>query len=289
MNFRFPEVFGFVLFFVLLSSFALPRSMSGRIENTFQFVFAPIAGPIQWVTAGEDSQTPRDVPLLPQVSDEIARLRQEKVALMAYVDTLRGQLATLSNRQAAAEVVGERLRDHVTPMKVISVDAAVGREVLRLSGTTSATIEKDQPVITEAGLVGKILEVGVGRQTSVRLITDKGFKLVAQFYRNPNDVGGMEQLDVPLDPTIAEGMGNGALRIDALKWSDVQRAGLKVGDFVVLADRTTEQWPIEVHGTRIGSVITVSEKIDAPGVAEIWVKPDVNLLALKDVMVVTKK
>jgi hypothetical protein len=290
MNLRFPEVFGLVLFFVLLSSFALPRSLSGRIENTFQFVFAPIAGPIQWVTAGKDSQTPRDVPLLPQVSDEVARLRQEKVALMAYVDTLRGQLATLSRRQDAAEVVGEKLRDHVTPMKVISVDAAAGREVLRLSGTTSATIEKDLSVITEAGLVGKILDVGIGRQTSVRLITDKGFKLVAMFCRYaPNDAGGIEQLDLPLAPTIAEGMGNGALRIDALKWADVQRAGLKVGDIVLLGDRTTEQWPIEVHGSRIGSVSKVGEKIDAPGVAEIWVKPDVNLLALKDVLVVTKK
>jgi cell shape-determining protein MreC len=290
VNFRFPEVFGVVLFVVLLCSFALPRSVSGRIENTFQFVFAPVAGPIQWVTAGKDGPTPRDVPLLPEVSDEVARLRQEKVALMAYIDTLRGQLQTLSQRQSEAEVVGEKLRDLVTPVKVISVDAAAGREVLRLSGSTAATIAKDQPVITDAGLVGKVQEVGVGRQSSVRLITDRGFKLRATFCRYANnDAGGVEQLDLPLPATIAEGVGNGSLRVDGLRWADVQRADLKVGDTVLLGDRTTEEWQIEVHGYRIGLVSKVGEKIDAPGVAEIWVKPAVNLLALKDVMVVTKK
>ena len=35
MNLRFPEVFSLVLLVAFLCSFALPRTMSGRIENTF--------------------------------------------------------------------------------------------------------------------------------------------------------------------------------------------------------------------------------------------------------------
>lgn len=294
MNLRFPEVFGLVLFVALLSSFALPRSLSGRIENTFQFVFAPVAGPIQWVTAGKTGQTPRDVPILPDVSDEVVRLRQEKVALLAYIETLRGQIQTLSQRQNEADVVGEKLADLSISLKVIGVDAAAGREVLRLSGSTSASIEKDQPVIVNGGLVGRILEVGVGRQTSVRLITDRGFKLIGEFgHYAPNDAGGIEflQRDIGKTPitTVIEGAGGGMMRADGLKLTDVKQSGLQVGDVVVLGDLTTEQWPIEVHGYRVGTVTKVGEKIDAPGVAEVWVKPDINLLALKDVLVVRKK
>lgn len=290
MNLRFPEVFGLIMFVALLSSFAMPRSMSGRIENTFQFLFAPVAGPIQWVAAGKDSAKSKDVALLPEVSDEVERLRQEKASLLAYAQMLRGQVLTLTRRQAEAEIVGEQLANLVTPAKVIGVDAANGRDVLRLAGSTGRSVAKDQPVITEAGLVGRIQEVGVGGQASVRLISDRGFKITVRFGRfQHNAAGGLEIGEVPLGVTVLEGVGAGQLRIHALKTSDVQKADLRVDDLVLLGDTDTEQWPIEVHGYRVGMVSKILEKVDAPGIAEIWVEPGARLLTLKNVLVVTGK
>lgn len=290
MNLRFPEVFGLFLFVALLSSFAMPRSLSGRIENTFQFLFAPIAGPIQWVASGKDEGKTNDVPLLPEVSDEVERLRREKAILLSYAEMLRGQMLTLDKRRAEAETVGIELGELSTSAKVIAVDATAGRDALRLAGTAVRGIAKDQPVIAEGGLVGKVIEVGVGGQASVQLISDRGFKTGVRFGRfQRNAAGGMEIAEVPLGTTVLEGAGGGKLRIHALKLADVQRADLRVDDLVLLADTNTDQWPIEAHGYRVGVVVSIGEKIDAPGIADIVVEPGAKLLTLKNVLVVTGK
>lgn len=290
MNLRFPEVFGIVLFVAFLCSFALPRQVSGRVENTFQFLFAPVTGPIQWMTAGKADTSRADTPILSQHSDEVTRLREEKRALTNYVEILRGQMETLQHRENEAGRIGGELSGKTTTVKVIGVDAN-GRDILRLAGTSAGIVERDQPVVAATGLVGRVLDVGLGNQSSVRLITDKGFKLLGRFGRYVDVGDGSVQLAMlSPEPTVAVGLGHGAMQIERITMADVQRIGLKHGDLFFLNDaRSDEAWPIEVHGTRIGVVGEIKEKLDTPGVADITVTPEAELLKLKEVWIMTRK
>jgi hypothetical protein len=286
VNLRFPEIFGAIVFGCVACSFGLPQSYSGRIETSLQAVFSPLAGPIQWMVGrSQDELVKRDTPLLSEITDEVARLREEKQHLLRYSETLIGQLATLRRREADAERVGERLRDLVKTIKVISPDAG-GRDILRLAGTDMG-LEPGQAVIApDIGLVGVIKSVGVGDQSSVQLITDKGFKLIGQFIRPEPDASGNIQITtLSLAPTIVEGRGRSEMEITSLKMEDVKAAGLRDGDAVVLAD-SGPSWPIEVHGQRVGVVTKVEENPLVPGIATIRVRPEYDLLALREVSVI---
>ena len=287
MNLRFPEIFGIILLFCVVCSFGMPRSYSGRIETSMQAIFSPLAGPIQWMVGRSQAEgVTRDRPILTETSDEVARLREEKRQLMLYTETLKGQLATLREREAQAERVGEQLRELVKTIKVISPEAG-DRDVLRLAGT-DMSLESGQAVVAETGLVGQIQDTGVGNQSSVRLITDKGFKFIGEFSRPLKDAGGNIQLvTLPIQPTVVEGMGRGEMRINSLKMEIVRKAGLRVGDTVVLAD-SGPTWPIEIHGYRAGIVSYVAERPDVPDIADIRLRPELNLLSLREVWVILR-
>lgn len=143
-----------LLFCCVVCSFGLPRSYSGRIETSLQAVFSPLVGPIHWIVGrSQDEVIQRDTPLLTDVTDEVARLREEKRQLLQYAQTLKGQLATLQRREVEAERVGEALRDLVKTVRVISPDAS-GRDMLRLAGT-DMELEAGQAVVAETGSSGR--------------------------------------------------------------------------------------------------------------------------------------
>ena len=75
------------------------------------------------------------------------------------------------------------------------------------------------------------------------------------------------------------------MEINSLKMEDVKKAGLRVEDVVVLAD-TGPEWPIEVHGHRIGEVTAVEENPLVPGIATIRIRPSLDLRSLSEVMVI---
>lgn len=287
MNIRFQEFFAFVIILCVLCSFGMPQRVSGRIETSLQAVFSPLAGPIQWMVGRSQAElVSRDQPVLTDITDEVARLREEKRQLSRYVETLRGQLATLQRREAEAERVGEQLRELVKIVKVISPDAS-GRDALRLAGT-DMTLEPGQAVVAETGIVGQVRDVGVGNQSSVRLITDKGFKLIGQFARFERAADETLVLTaLPIEPTVVEGMGRGEMRVDSVKMEVAKATQLKVGDLVVLAD-SGPGWPIEVHGYRVGIVSHVDENPIVPGIADIRVRPEMDLLSLREVWVILR-
>lgn len=289
MNLRFPEIFGILLFSATACSFGLPRGPSQWVENTFQFVYAPVTGPIQWMTNSSTPPTPKDVPIVTQIGDEVARLRHEKLELQVELERYRGQLETLRFRASQSEKIGEAIRDRVVAVKVIGVDGS-GRDLLRLSGaSTTLTIGEGAPVIIEGALIGRISGVGSGNQSTARLLTDKGSKILVRFgrYKSTDQAARLEVL--PLEETIVEGIGKGEMRIDSLRTPDVKRAGLQVNDLVLLSDTKTQEWPIEVHGYRIGVISYIGERTDTPGVAEVRIRPDVDVLKLRDVWIIGRQ
>lgn len=268
-------------------SFGLPQTYSGKVQTSFQALFSPVAGPIQWMVGRSQQEAMfKDKPLLPEIADEVARLREEKRQLLSYSETLLGQLSTLRRREAEAERVGEQLRDLVKTVKVISPDSS-GRDLLRLAGT-DMTLDRGQAVIAESQIVGQVQDVGVGNQSSVRLITDKGFKLIGQFIRAEKDASGSLQLTtLSLLPTVIEGRGRGEMQIDSLKMEEVTKAGLRAGDIAVLAD-SGPGWPIEMHGRRVGIVTVVEDNPLVPGIATIRVRPEYDLMSLREVSVMLR-
>lgn len=280
-------MFGTILVGCVICSFGLPQTYSGRIQTSLQAVFSPLAGPIQWMVGrSQEDLIKRDQPHLPHITDEVARLREEKRQLLYFNENLLGQIATLRKREAEAERVGENLRDLVKIVKVISPDAS-GRDMLRLAGT-DMTLERGQAVLIEMNIVGQVQDVGVGNQSSVRLVTDKGFKLVGQFIRIQDDgTGRLQMTAIPLPPAVVEGRGRGEMEVGSLKMEDVKKSELRVQDVVVLAD-TGPAWPIEVHGRRIGVVTAVEENPLVPGIATIRVRPAIDLRALNEVWVILR-
>ena len=292
MNFRFPEIFGTLLFLAILASLGLPRAGSGPVENSLAIFFSPIAAPLQRYRGDADArrlaQAPAP-PILPASPDDsaqqqIARLTAERVELERYAASLREQLETLNAQQAEMKRVGEHLRPLVNPVNVIGVDS--GRDVIRLAAA-GMKVESGAAVASEAGIVGRVLDVGVANQASVRLITDRGFKLVGRFIRaraNADNSIALEPLR--LEPTLIEGMGGGEMRIDSLKNDAVAASGLRVGDVVVLADDRTGAWRIELHGQRVGVVTAVGASPTSQGIAEIRVRPEADLKSLRQVWLI---
>src|SRR5687768_12764414 len=158
MNFRFPEIFGFLMALAILASVGLPRAWSGPVENSLGVFFAPIASPVQRMRGDADAERMAKIattPILPAKDDsaqqQIARLTAERVELERYAAGLREQLDTLRARQAEIERVGERLRDLVQPVGVLAADAS-GRDVIRLAAA-GMRLEPGMAVASDAGLV----------------------------------------------------------------------------------------------------------------------------------------
>ena len=291
MTLRFPQAFAILMFATFLASVALPGGASARVTDSVQFLFTPISAPVQWIVgdraqrAADDVAPPAVLPIDSREGGEVARLRDEAREWRALAENLRGQLETIRLRQADADRLGKDLHELVHSVAVLAVDAS-GRDVLRLAGS-NVPVDVGAAVATETGIVGRVQSVGAANQSSVRLITDKGFKLVGTFVRPRATADGrIEFVEVLNTPTLVEGMGNGAMRIDSLKNDLVAGAGLRVGDVVVLADDATQPWPIELHGRRVGLVTAVGESVTTPGIAEVRVRPEQDLLRLKSVWLI---
>jgi hypothetical protein len=71
-----------------------------------------------------------------------------------------------------------------------------------------------------------------------------------------------------------------------LHMSDVEQSGLKAGDWMTLADQ--DGWPAILQGMKLGRVQSIRPLLAQPLFAEIVVKPDVDLMKLKEVMVLVK-
>ena len=284
MNLRFPQLFALLMLATLLASVGLPRAASGRMTTSLQFLFSPLSAPVQWWLGDRAQREADDVATAEVVAagtDDAAAARwaAERRDLIAQVETLRGQLGTLQARQRENERVGPQLQELVHAVPVIGVET--GRDVLRLSGS-GVPLTPGTAVACDAGIVGRIADVGVANQSSVRLITDRGFKLIARFI-HPT-AGGSEAVD--LEPTLVEGAGGGAMRIESLKGEVVARAGLRVGDVAVLADDPAQHWPIELHGRRVGVITAIADSAANPGLAEIRLRPEADLLRLKSVWLI---
>jgi hypothetical protein len=148
-------------------------------------------------------------------------------------------------------------------------------------------------VLNEQNVVGTLVSGRIG--TQVRLVTDKQSRIQARFgtFRTvePETTKPGTRPAAPesrfvyykLDARLVEGQGGGRMICRNLAIADVRREGLKPGDWAVVDD---PEWP-QLHDRRIGIVkeIRTSDHM----MAEIEIRPERDLLRLREVMVMTKK
>lgn len=274
---RFNHVFFALLALSFLSAFVFDKK-TDALRPQFQGLFAWVSKPVFRVSstvseklAARENPDPRSA----------ATLSQENDALRVAVASLEGQLTALRQLNAERELVG--------PARALSIPAAVtgadsgSREALNLSATSRDGIRENQPVVYAGGIAGRIDSAGL-TGSQVRLITDKGSRLLAGFahYRHTGD--RLEYTHLPLPPQIVVGDGAGTLVIRNITTKAVQDAGLQVADWATLADA---DWPMGLQGYRVARVTEI-RPAKAALFTDVYLRPDTNLMGLREVMVMTK-
>lgn len=244
-------------------------------------MFAPVSYPVRQFAMvitrrGEDVSPPAF-----DTKSASAGAKAEIEQLRTQVASLAFQLEEMRKINFNRELAGEVGKFSV-PFKVTGVGS--GRDVLNLAGTSGDGLAVNMPAAFSDGIVGKVYSVGASG-AQVRLITDRGARVMGVFCR----WDGGRFMKLATDPPLVEGQGRGVLTVFNLPWKQVKDV-VRVGDWVCLDDaQRDEDWPLMMSGYRIGQVERVAEWGRNPLYAEITVRPRINLMDLREVMVVTGK
>jgi hypothetical protein len=279
---RFNHVFALLMLLSIVSAFVIPQRITGKLAAHVRGVFAPVSMPLHRVGTWFHSAFLASAPVEDRPEADVAaendRLRTELVRLSK-------QLEDLQALNADRELLGD-LRQHCKPLAVVGTDTG-NRETLLLRPLVRGDLEDDLAVISPFGLVGKLDRVGAAAGPQVRLITDPGFRLEASFRRFIDAGNGSVQV-VPLASTtqLVEGLGKGKMAIRNMTDRQVKEIGLQKGDWVVLSDREYDR---DLQGLKIGRIMSIRPRPDAPQFAQIELEPMQNLKMLREVMVFERR
>jgi hypothetical protein len=203
------------------------------------------------------------------------------------------QLIELANLAGQLEhyrlVVGnqEQLGDvgrRCTQFSVMGGDSG-SRDALAIVGRGAGSLQSRMPVLTPAGVIGRVQRVGVTGAAHVLLLTDKQSTFTGSFGRYVDHESGKPVFQtLKLEPSLIDGVG-GAMRSDKLPLKQVEAAGMQQGDILVLDDPS---WPDALRWRRVGRVAHVGPSKKNVLFAEIEIEPVVNASQLREVMVMNK-
>ena len=283
MRLRFNTVFAALLALAFLSAFVLPPQLGNRLRG-IQSVFAPVSRPTRAVASAARNKI---APHRHNDTRDATDVKVENEQLRVVVMSLSGQLEELRRVTNDLDKLGD-VRQHCTRFKVIGDDSGT-RDSLMLAASSRDGVREAQPVLTGHGLVGMIERVG-GAGAQVRLITDRDFKVSGRFVRfDPKRKEGEQTLATKIP--LVRGAGNGLLVIDNIELrettltDDPQKEKVAVGDYVKLEDPL---WPPNLTGKLLGQVESITQQNGAPQHALIKVKPLLDLMQLREVMVMNK-
>ncbi len=283
-----PGIFWVSFFLALGTALFVPIAFGDWVRGSLQFVLWP-ARLLHDATSRLDS-TPSNAgsitidPSTP-AGERVRLLTDENARLSQQVALLTSQLQAVTVRLSEQDRLAVQGEQGLSMARVVGSDSG-GRDVVSIVGSAVTDrnsiggYEVNQAAIYSGGVAGKISSVGVAGQAQLRLITDRDAKLTGIFGRFEN--ASFKRL--PLEPIVVEGMGQNEMRVSLLKSPDVATSGLKLGDWVVLHE--DPQWPAALHGRKVGVVSYIGQRQDATGFAEVRVRPQMNLLQLREVTVV---
>ncbi len=277
-NVRFNYVFIVLLLASFLSAFVFPARTSVA-RASVQGMFYPVARPSRAIASRlrakfdppADPRAPRDILI-------------ENERLRTALASLTGQIEHLQKIASDRERFGN-IGKYCTPVAVMGNDPA-RRDSLSIQGAYSSELI-GRPALYIGGLAGVIERAGVGG-AQVKLVTDRSFGAVTALFGSfQQDAEGrifFSQRDTT-KAAVVEGAGMGTMRIRNFQVKDLQAAKVSEGDWVVLDDN---DYPALLKNAKLGRVISIKKSADAALVADVEVRPEWNLMALNEVMVLNK-
>ncbi len=205
----------------------------------------------------------------------------DKSVLLVQIQNLSAQLEDLKKLSHLYQQLGEPIRkiSQVAPVTSGPVDQ---RQTLTISTMGLESVRPSAAVFHPLGFVGQVDSVGVG-SAQIVLMTDPASKFTGQFVRyQGNEKGGVDIIRLGVKPPLVEGAGDRMIA-RAIPAGEVRNV-LKVGDIVELDD---DRFPTPaLKGVRMGVVTAIDLPPTDAGFAEIEMKPTVDLLTLREVLVV---
>ncbi len=196
-------------------------------------------------------------------SRENERLKQERDRLKLE-NSITGEL--LLENERLRDLLGFRKLHPLTSVmaEVIAKDAAPTSRTITINRGTGQGLAKDMPVVSAAGVVGKIQSILPGT-AKVMLLTDPGSTIAVRVQRNRE-----------------EGLLEGKLDRCALKYVSYY-ADIQEGDLLV----TSGLDGIFPKGLPVATVVNVS-KHEATAFQSVLAVPSVGLSRLEEVLVLTQ-
>lgn len=285
-------------FYILLglsaaSAFVVPTRYTDGVRPRVSALFTPVAQPARalagWATGRSGAAAGQNVD--PRPSEVVY---QENEDLRVLNARLTQEVAELRKVRAELDTLGD-LRDLCTPVAVLGNDTTAARDSLALRSTGFTGLADGMFAVVRDDVVGVLIAGKAGAH--VRLITDPQSRVLARFatFRpaagppaegqpagGPPAGGGFTYLG--LTPRLVEGAGNGLMVCRNVPFAEVEKSGLKRGDWAVVND---QDWRRELQGRRLGVVADVRKGNRL--MAEIVIKPEPDLRGLREVMVLTKE
>ncbi len=241
-------------------------SLAGVLGPAQDLLLRPLASAQGWLSqrffAVRDLLTsPRDVAALQQ---RITELESENARLQEEIISLRELAAQTEILSALVDFASERPERGYLAARVIGLDPSPFLQTVAIGEGSDRGIQYGMPVVTDRGLVGRILEVGAS-SARVQLITDPA-----------------SAVSVRLQDSRAEGIlvaqPNGDLWVDMID----QDAEVKEGELVITSG-LGGSFPADIP---VGRVVNVRKR-DYELFQEAVVQSAVNFEDLEIVLVIT--
>lgn len=299
---RFTQVFYILLALSAISAFLIPPRVGEAARPLMGTLLTPVAQPSRaiaaWATGRSGDPRP---PTDDRPADDIVRENQDlRLANQKLAYDLARARALVQDRAK----IDPEIRDLCTSVAVLgSTEPGGGRDALTVKSTSLSGLADGMFVLHNRDVVGRLVAGKAGAQ--VRLVTDPRSRVKAYFVpargdaqagdgqagdgqaggRRPGDKVGPAADRYDLPTKLIEGAGRGRMVCRNVPYADVERVRLKAGDWAIV-DEDDIEWPPELQGRRLGVVTKVTKT--AKMMAEIEVKPEADVLLLREVLVLTK-
>ncbi len=254
------------LILTLLAAGLLVLSLAGYTQPAESLVLRPLAGVQSWVALRFAAL--RDLLTSPR---DVATLRARNAELEAQLASLQQQVIALQEQVAEAEVLSalldyarSRPASRYLAADVIGEDASPFLRSVWIGTGSDAGIARGMPVVTERGLVGRVVEVHA-TVSRVQLITD------------PQSAVNVLLQDSRADGVLAA-QPNGEIRIDLIS----QEAQVS-NDELVLTSGLGGGYPADIP---VGRVVSVRRR-DFEVFQEAVIQPAVDFEQMQLVLVIT--
>jgi rod shape-determining protein MreC len=259
-----PAVLTAVL--ILAAAALLVLQLGGFLDQFQDALTSPLA-PIQtWISIRFSAV--RDMIASPR---DIASLRVQNAELEAEVARLQREVITLQEEIAEAQILSALLSyarnqpdNRYIATEVIGTDTSTFLRSVWINGGTDDGLRYGMPVVTDSGLVGRLVEVRASI-SRVQLITDPDVAVNVRFQNSRAD--GLLQAQI-----------NGDINIELIP----QDANIELGE-IVLTSGLGGSFPADIP---IGGVINVRTR-DYELFQQASIDPNVDFDRLEIVLVIT--